>query len=337
MAVVPETRMRYEFPYRSEMPKELEHDNPYLKSLIYEATSLYPQHQTSERTVSDLLANLGSEEQRSLYLKPFHAAQVVDPLLSDIKVSAWTRVCDDDKLMRVLLGVLFHCEYQFAAAFHKDLFLEDMAAGRSDFCSSLLVNVCYPSFSNRVEYWNPNTLLYRFIAEAKRLWELEATVPRMTTIQAGILFTLAHQLRIFDTVDLGQSERIHRGTQHLAWAMYNWEALSGFSLMRPPLIKKPPKWPLPDPLGDPSWYGEVWVKYPLNHGLSPMYLGQVLRARSQFRIIMNEFCAAAYSEESKVGIDLAYQFRERLEGWYSNLPDSLTPRRIVLPGQLQLQ
>jgi len=107
--------------------------------------------------------------------------------------------------------------------------------------------------------------------------------------------------------------------------------------MLSPLIKEPPKWPLPDPSEDPSWYGEIWVKYPLNHGLSPMYLGEVIHARSQFRIIMNEFCDAAYSEGSKVGVNLAYQFRERLEEWYENLPTSLTPRRIVLPGQLQLQ
>ncbi|KAF4333352.1 nitrogen assimilation transcription factor nit-4 [Fusarium beomiforme] len=364
MAVVPETRMRYEFPYRSEMPKEFKRDNPYLNSLVYEAASLYSLQQTSEPTASNLLADLGSEEQRSLYLKPFHAALVVDPLLSNVKVSAWTSVCDDDKLMRDLLSVLFRCEYLFTAAFQKDLFLEDMAARRTDFCSSLLVNVtlayacvCYPDFSNRAQYWNPNNLVYHFMAEAKRLWELEASVPRMTTIQAGILFsvyhnlcgldevgepyrihavTLAHELRIFDTVEVSQNERIQRGRQYLAWAMYNWETLTAFSFMLSPLLKKPPKWPLPDPLKDPSWYGEVWVKYPLNHGLSPMFLGEIIHARSKFRVIMNDFSDAAYSEGSGVSIDLAYKFRERLESWYDNLPASLTPRRIVLPGQLQL-
>lgn len=107
--------------------------------------------------------------------------------------------------------------------------------------------------------------------------------------------------------------------------------------MLSPLIKKPPVWPLPDPLQDPSWYGEVWVKYPLTHGLSASCVSEVFRARSLFRIIMNEFCDAAYSEDSEVNIDLAYQLRERLEDWYNNLREPLTPKRIVLPGQLQLQ
>ncbi|VZI05496.1 unnamed protein product [Fusarium fujikuroi] len=329
------------------------------------SASLYSQHKISETNLTGHLASLSSEEQRSPFLKPFHAAQVFNSLLSDVKVSAWTSVCDDDKLMRNLLSVLFRCEYHFTAAFHKDLFLEDMAARRKDFCSSLLVNVtlayacvCYPNFTNRVEYWNPSTLAYRFIAEAKRLWELEASIPHITTIQAGILFSvfhnlcgldevgkpyrvhavaLANQLHIFDTIDIDQSKRVQRGTQNLAWAMYNWEtSLSAFSFMLSPLIKEPPRWPLPDPCEDPSWYGEIWVKYPLNHGLSSMCLGEVIHARSRFRIIMNEYCDAAYSEGSKVGVSLAYHFRGRLEEWFESLPASLSPRRIVLPGQLQL-
>ncbi|KAM0250860.1 hypothetical protein ACHAP5_002079 [Fusarium lateritium] len=364
MAIVPETRLRYEFPYRAEMPREYNIDNPYLSSLVYEAASLYSNNLPGEHSASGLFGSLVSEEQRSLYLKPFHAAQVIEPLLSDVKPSLWTTVCDDDELMRDLLSVLFRCEYQFTSAFHKDLLLQDMAARRTNFCSSLLVNVllayacvCNPRLSNRVEYWNPSSFMYRFLAEAKRLWELEATIALITTIQAGIIFsvihnlcgldeigqayriqavTLSHRLRIFDTDVEGQSNRLRRGRQYTAWAMYNWETLSAFSFMLSPLIKKPPIWPLPNPLEDPSWYGEVWVKYPLDHGLSASCVGEVFRARSLFRIIMNEFCDAAYSEDSAVDIDLAYQLRRRLKEWYSNLREPLTAKRIVLPGQLQI-
>jgi hypothetical protein len=140
MAVAPETRLRYEFPYRAEMPRGYNINNPYLNSLVYEAASLYSNDRSGERSASGHLGSLDSEEQKSLYLKPFHAAQVIEPLLSDAKPSLWTSVCNDDELMRDLLSVLFRCEYQFTAAFHKDLLLEDMADRRTDFCSSLLVN-----------------------------------------------------------------------------------------------------------------------------------------------------------------------------------------------------
>lgn len=141
VALVPETRLRYEFPYRSEMPADYTRDNPYLNSLIYEGASLYSTSQDSDNVTPRLMIDLGSEEQQSLYLKPFHAAHVAEPLLSNVKPSSWTTVCNDNALMRDLLGVLFRCEYQFTAAFQKDLFLEDMAANRKDFCSSLLVNI----------------------------------------------------------------------------------------------------------------------------------------------------------------------------------------------------
>lgn len=104
--------------------------------------------------------------------------------------------------------------------------------------------VCYPRFSNRAEYWNPNTLVYRFLAEAKRLWELEATEARITTVQAGILFNvfhnlcgldeigqayriqaiaLAHQLRLFDSSVYMHDQRMRYGRAFAAWALFNWE------------------------------------------------------------------------------------------------------------------
>lgn len=144
LAVVPETRFRYDFPYRSEMPEDYVPDNPYLDSLIYEVTSLYSSDGSSgrlDRRSNGNAANVRLEEEQSLYLRPFHAAEVFDPLLSDAKLSSWTTVCDDDVLMRNLLGTFLSCEYAFTAAFQKDLFLEDMADQQQDFCSSLLVNI----------------------------------------------------------------------------------------------------------------------------------------------------------------------------------------------------
>jgi hypothetical protein len=73
-------------------------------------------------------------------LRPFHAAHVVDPLLSDAKPSLWTAVCQDDLLMRELLAAWLQCEYFFTTPLQKDYFLQDMASHNQDFCSPLLVN-----------------------------------------------------------------------------------------------------------------------------------------------------------------------------------------------------
>lgn len=147
MAVRPETRLRYEFPYRPEIPAADIPNNPYLKSIIYEAASLYPTTQDGEyprssgsESISTPGANNDSANYQSMYLKPFHAAEIVDARLENARCSLWTTVCSDDALMRDLLKVFFLCEYHYTAAFHKDYFLEDLVARRRDFCSPLLVN-----------------------------------------------------------------------------------------------------------------------------------------------------------------------------------------------------
>jgi hypothetical protein len=137
LSVVPETRMRYELPYRTEMPVELLDNNPYLNSLLFEAASLYSK--SSSQCLGQQEAASDSEKQ-SLYIKPFHAAEVLDPLLFDAQPSKWTAISNDDVLMRDLLSVFFWCEYKMTSAFQKNLFLEDMNAGREDFCSELLVD-----------------------------------------------------------------------------------------------------------------------------------------------------------------------------------------------------
>jgi hypothetical protein len=43
--------------------------------------------------------------------------------------------------------------------------------------------------ANRTKFWDPDNLSYRFLAEAKRLWELEDGELRLTTIHAGCLIS----------------------------------------------------------------------------------------------------------------------------------------------------
>lgn len=107
------------------------------------------------------------------------------------------------------------------------------------------IQVCYPSFSDRAQYWNPKTLVYRFLAEAKRLWELEATAPSLTTLQAGVILfvfhnlsgideigqayrinsiALAHEMELFSGPIQGETERLRNGKLFTAWSLYKWEA-----------------------------------------------------------------------------------------------------------------
>ena len=138
LALTPETRLRYQLPYTPEIPAEYLPNNPYLSSLIYESASLYQTKDTPKSL--DTNRDLQSEELNTVYLRPFHAAQVFDSQVEDAKFSSWTTVCSNDALMREIFKSLLRCEYNFTAAFQKDLFLEDLTSKSTDFCSSMLVN-----------------------------------------------------------------------------------------------------------------------------------------------------------------------------------------------------
>lgn len=97
---------------------------------------------------------------------------------------------------------------------------------------------------DRSQFWKPQTPTYRFLAEAKRLWELETSRgPRLTTIQSGALLNIiynmqsmdklgmtytlqavamAHSLKLFDELNPALSERTRTSYSFTAWSLYNW-------------------------------------------------------------------------------------------------------------------
>ena len=264
LSLVPETRFRFDFPFKTEMPSSLRIANqPYLQSLLYEATSVAPTA-ASHRPTSELYS--------PQYLKPYHASVLVDPRLDAVKPSKWTTVSTDDDLMRALLRLYLFHEYHYLNCFQKDYFLDDMLSGSEQFCSSLLVNAvlalacvstsiftmismcfksltllckhCHLSVRNRSEHWNPHSPGYRFLAEAKRQWEVEqGEKSSLTTVQADIILNIifnmhlmdkigttyaihavamAHDLKLFAPSARVKDKRKQRAYDYTAWCVYWW-------------------------------------------------------------------------------------------------------------------
>ena len=103
---------------------------------------------------------------------------------------------------------------------------------------------CYRAFINRAEFWNPRTLGYRFLAEAKRHWELEHDNCELHTIQAGMILNhicnmsgadkigwrytiqavqLAHKIELFTPAVDGQSDKLCAARAFTAWALFSWQ------------------------------------------------------------------------------------------------------------------
>jgi hypothetical protein len=140
-------------------------------------------------------------------------------------------VSSNDLLLRKLLESYFMFQYPWEFIFQKDYFLEDMVSGSTRFCSPILVNAllakacvsdpvpciheassdlcqtCSRILSNSTNFWDPETLSYRFLAEAKRLWELEDDEPKLTTVHAGCLINSAMDVNGHDKPGIAYAQK----------------------------------------------------------------------------------------------------------------------------------
>lgn len=150
LSVEPETRLRYNLPYMDSMPAFLlVPDNQYLTTPLFEATFEPP------RSSSDLVTPEQSPPSKCMdpYMKPSHAAEVVEPILDRVYARQWTNVIANDGLFRRLISIYLSHQHATFFWFNKDLFLEDMAARRTQFCSSLLVHAVLAAACVSVFEW----------------------------------------------------------------------------------------------------------------------------------------------------------------------------------------
>lgn len=420
LALGPETGYRYEFPYLPDMPAFLQrHDNVYLDSEVYACVLRRPvpelpaanverhQHPThhllpnsqqqpyftpsvTSRSLSPYVSQGPGVNSQSddPYHKPYHTATVVNSRLEKLRPSQWTSVSTDDALMRKFLHDFILYDYGWNSFLHLDYFLDDMANGRHRFCSQLLVNavLCIGSYHHRglqgrAEYWNPANIVYMFLAESKRLFEidseLERPIPmpndphgerrlreweerRLTTIQAGLLLNvlylfngsdkigwryslraieMAHEINLFGPAQPETDREMRNVREFTAWIVFTWQSVNSYHYFRAPVMRHPPQVPLPDPIEDPQWYGEIWVKYPESQSRFPTHLGFIFKAKAELWSIMNDLSLLSFQDHGpplKLSTSQVLEFYTRLVNWLHNLPEPLSPQKIVTPHQIKL-
>ncbi|PYH44556.1 putative C6 transcription factor (NirA) [Aspergillus saccharolyticus JOP 1030-1] len=119
---------------------------------------------------------------------------------TEVSVSQWTRVTDDEKLISHLMTMYFTWHYPFFTTLSKDLFYRDYLRGiSSQYCSSLLVNTMlalgchFTSWGGaREDPANPATAGDHFFREAKRLFfeNDEHANAKLCTVQALALMSV---------------------------------------------------------------------------------------------------------------------------------------------------
>lgn len=184
VSLVPETRLRYDFPYRSGMPSVvLQSNNPYLSSILHEAVySDFDHRKTPEDKALQRQVNEGSRQYPPAYTTPYHAATLVEPRLSNVDVTKWTTVISDNDLFKTLLSAYFIYEYPTYPAFQKDIFLQALVEGDTRYCSPLLVNSLLAEACVSVQVALRNRSNYD-------MFDVKLTIPlspRSTVIMASI-------------------------------------------------------------------------------------------------------------------------------------------------------
>ncbi|PWO19553.1 EPT1, sn-1,2-diacylglycerol ethanolamine- and cholinephosphotransferase, partial [Pyrenophora tritici-repentis] len=211
------------------------------------------------------------------------------------------------------------------------------------------------------EFWNPTTHTYLFMAETRRMWELEQEqgVINLSSVQAATILgriyfangmdsmgwkTWTHAVAMADKLDLfnvkphfSEKERISRTIT--AWGVFSQQAFSCFYLMKPPLSRLPPQDGLPNYQDAHDFFGEIWVKYPLADHLTPIHLGQTFLALNKLRYIMNDIAGKALPEKDghdEIDIQQADRYHGMFMQWFNELPEPLQPHNIAMPTHLLL-
>lgn len=216
--------------------------------------------------------------------------------------------------------------------------------------------------ADRSEYWNPQTLGYKFLAEAKRLWEMEQFQPKsLTTLQATLIINIvinsdsmdklglsysekaiamAEELDIFGPLTTVTSERVRQAYTLTSWCLYFWVGIQCYFFMIPPLIKSPPNTSLPDADEHREWYPELWLQYPDGRTPCPTKFSHLFVAKSRLIDILNRIAFNFFKKKgeylSPEPMTIVNSVAD-LQKWYSDLPRCLGPTEVVFPSQLKLQ
>ncbi|KAH8194049.1 hypothetical protein TruAng_011779 [Truncatella angustata] len=363
LSLRPEWRIRYDFPGRfGPIPPHLDGwPNPYLKSKLFGGS---PFSDTANGNFTDP-DSIGEHDR--IYAIPFHVVKLADPRLNNLDLTKYTTVSQSKSLLRSLLEVYLLYEYPWNSFLHADFLLDDMIRGDNRHCSPLLINAImaaawhgYTAGKLRADFWRPDNLGYHFLAEAKRLLELEMGNPSFTTVQAAAIISLVCTVNGVDklswqyirkAIELGRrvglfdpNSRLqdidHVAVVTTAWDLFNWQSWVCYHNFQVPLLIDPPPYPLPPKEDAIDYFGEIFVQYPGSESRTPIFHGAMHLSICEFRVIMNQIGARLFEPTDRppsLSLDETYRARGILQAWYNSLPEELSPLNIAIPSHLLVQ
>ncbi|KAF9776400.1 hypothetical protein IL306_005420 [Fusarium sp. DS 682] len=131
------------------------------------------------------------------------------------------------------------------------------------------------------------------------------------------------------------SKKTQRARAFTAWCLFSWDAMHNFHYRLPPLFDEAPEFPLPSVQQDPSWYPEIYVRYPLDNTAIAICFGPAMKAMVELHQIMHDISRHYWGGLNQSPNDPS-AFRHRLNKWFRSLPEPLTFTNIVLHMHLRI-
>lgn len=165
--------------------------------------------------------------------------------------------------------------------------------------------------------------------------------------------SMANSLGLMSSLTDRRESALRKAKAITAWSLFAWQrwvihvygprsptdtsiSLVCHFMAMPPLCQQPPVEVLPSWERAPEYFGEVWLRYPLDKRLWPLRSGLLFRAYADLFSLVNDANVRRLSVGRRSEED-ARNLYSRLTGWYSALPQSLRAETAVLPSQLNLQ
>lgn len=176
LSLRPDVYYQYTLPYPANL-RYLFRDsgNQYLGSILYKVVVRDRQahRRRSITTIGGTLpdrpleatapSRVASDVEKPYHI-PFHGACMIEPRLHAARLSRWTSITANESFMEKLLEIFFLFEYPMYPVLHKDMFLDDLNSGGTEFCSSLLVNAIFACACVRLPPLDHPALLRRNLA-----------------------------------------------------------------------------------------------------------------------------------------------------------------------------
>ncbi|KAH7128719.1 hypothetical protein B0J11DRAFT_525585 [Dendryphion nanum] len=283
------------------------------------------------------------------------SSEYIDPRLNHIRICRWTHVAITDDLASRVVSLYLLNDTSWWAYFDIDLFLEDLANGKTRFCSQLLVNSILAWACQAYAYFEPTTfsLASNFLDEASYLYESVKHVDSLTTVAATSLMCMAWTALGNDTIGMvllaenaSMAERLHlynvledaapspldlrdndmnTAAAATAWGSFNLQMLLSMSYRRKPFAETRPNLPMP---GESSTEG-------LKGRPLPYYQGQIYTSVCKLWSIAFEMNCQYFCKDV-VSLTTAELIFQRLLAWADDLQGDIKRGKHTADGVTNL-